>query len=230
MKVKELPLCERPREKLLKYGSDNLSDAELLAIILKTGTKNLSAVELSYNILNEIGDLTCLKDISYDNLIKIKGIGGTKAIELLSLKEIAKRIYYEIKDTREILNTPEIIYSSNKYLFDNVKQERFYCLYFDSKKQLIERKLLFMGTLNKSVVHPREIFKEAYRLSASSIVCLHNHPSGDVTPSMEDISLTNSLIEIGKINGIPVIDHIIFGNDKYYSFYENNRKIRKLWN
>ena len=229
MKVKDLPLYERPREKLLKYGQDNLSDAELLAIILKTGTKNLSVVELSYNILNDVQDLSNLKDISYDKLINIKGIGKAKAIELLALTEISKRIYYNLdNNSKETFKTPDEIYIGNKYLFDNLKQEKFYCLYLDSKKKLIERKLLFMGTINKSVVHPREVFKEAYRVSASSIICMHNHPSGDVTPSLEDINLTNSLIEIGKLNGIPVIDHIIFGDDKYYSFYENNRKIRPL--
>ena len=97
-------------------------------------------------------------------------------------------------------------------------QEHFYCLYLNTKKELIERKLLFIGTLNRSLVHPREIFKEAYRLSASSIICMHNHPSGDVYPSKEDIMLTDSLIKIGTLNGIPVLDHIIVSNDNYYSF------------
>lgn len=229
MKIKEIPFYERPREKLLKYGKDNLSDAELLAIILKTGTSSVSAVELAYNILKCIDGLSNLKDISYDMLVDIKGIGSAKAVEILSVTELAKRIYYDISYDNDLsFTSPDVIYNNNKYLFDNVKQERFYCLYLNSKKKLIERKLLFMGTVNKSVVHPREIFKEAYRLSASSIVCFHNHPSGDVTPSREDIELTNSLIRIGEMNGIPVVDHVIFGFDNYYSFYENSRKIGKL--
>lgn len=224
MKLKDLPVSERPREKLLKYGKDNLSDSELLAIILKTGTREYSAIDLGINLVKEIGSIVNLKDLSYEKLVNIKGIGNAKAVEILAVCELCKRIYYNISSfEKEKFSTPQIIYEKNKYLFDGVLQEHFYCLYLDSKKNLIERKLLFMGTLNKSVVHPREIFKEAYKLSASSIVCMHNHPSGDKTPSKEDIYLTRSLMELGDINGIPIVDHIIFTDDDYYSFYENSR-------
>ena len=221
MKIKDVPVSERPREKLLKYGKENLSDSELLAIILKVGTFNLSAIDVSLNILKEIGSISNLKKLSYEKLTKIKGVGPAKAIEILSMIELAKRIYYE-KDSslKEQYINSSIIYEKNKYLFDGSNQETFYCLYLNSKKELIERKLLFMGTLNRSVVHPREIFKEAYNLSASSIVCMHNHPSGDITPSREDIRLTEALMEIGNMNGIPIIDHVIFGKNAYYSFYE----------
>ena len=226
MKLKKLPLSERPREKFLKFGKENMSDSELLALILKTGSKNISVLDLSCNLLNEIGDISKLKDVSYDSLINIKGIGSSKAIELMALSEIAKRIYYKVDNKlRIVMSSPKVIYEKNKYLFDGLKQEYFYALYLNTKKELIERKLLFMGTLNKSVVHPREIFKEAYRLSASSIVCLHNHPSGNVTPSVEDIKLTKALVDIGKLNGIPVVDHLIISDDGYYSFYEKNRNI-----
>ena len=224
MRLKDLPVSERPREKLLKYGKENLSDSELLAIILKTGTRELSAVDLGVNLLKEIDDLANLRNLSYESLINVKGIGQAKAIELLAVCELCKRMYYNVSTCdKERFSTPDIIYKNNKYLFDGVKQEHFYCLYLDSKSYLIERKLLFMGTVNKSVVHPREIFKEAYKLSASSIVCIHNHPSGDKTPSSEDIYLTRNLMEIGNMNGIPVVDHIIFTSDDYYSFYENSR-------
>ena len=146
-------------------------------------------------------------------------------MELLVLSELSKRINKKVITEKIKYNNPKTIYEYNKDLFYNLKQEYFYCLYLNSKKELIERKLLFMGTLNKSVVHPREVFKEAYRLSASSIVCLHNHPSGDYTPSMEDCILTDSLERIGKINGIPLVDHLIITDDGYYSFYENNRMV-----
>lgn len=225
MKLKQIPESERPREKILKYGKENLSDSELLALILKTGTKSENALELALNILKEIGKLENLRVINYESLLKIKGIGRVKAIELLALTELSKRIYCD-KTTlkKERYQTPEIIYEMNKYLFLDLKQEHFYCLYLNSKKELIERKLLFMGTLNKSVVHPREVFKEAYNLSASSIICLHNHPSGDPTPSSDDVMFTNNLMKIGRLNQIPIIDHIIIGDNSYYSFYEHHHK------
>lgn len=224
MKIKEIPASERPREKLLKYGKENLSDSELLAIVLKTGTKNCNVNELAINTIKELGGIENLKNTSLNTLLKIKGIGKAKAIELMSLSELSKRINKKIviEEKTKYIN-PNIIYNHNKYLFDNKMQEHFYCLYLNAKKQLIERKLLFMGTLNRSVVHPREIFKEAYKLSASSIICMHNHPSGDINPSNEDIILTNSLIKLGKLNGIPVVDHIIVGDDNYYSFFEENK-------
>lgn len=225
MKLKQIPQSERPREKLLKYGKENLSDSELLALILKTGTKNENALELSLNILKEIGKLENLRTINYESLLKIKGIGQVKSIELLAIAELSKRIYYNKTITKkERYKNPEIIYEKNKYLFLDLKQEHFYCLYLNSKKELIERKLLFMGTLNKSIVHPREVFKEAYNLSASSIVCLHNHPSGDPAPSSDDVMFTNSLMKIGKLNQIPIIDHIIVGDNSYYSFYEDSHR------
>lgn len=224
MKIKEIPASERPREKLLKYGKENLSDSELLAIVLKTGTKNCNVNELAINTIKELEGIENLKNTSLNTLLKIKGIGKAKAIELMSLSELSKRINKKIviEEKTKYIN-PNIIYNHNKHLFDNKMQEHFYCLYLNAKKQLIERKLLFMGTLNRSVVHPREIFKEAYKLSASSIICMHNHPSGDINPSNEDIILTNSLIKLGKLNGIPVVDHIIVGDDNYYSFFEENK-------
>lgn len=225
MKLKEIPNSERPREKLLKYGKENLTDSELLAIILKTGPKGENVCDLSIKLLKEIKKLENLKNMNMETLTNIKGIGTTKAIELLAITELSKRIYYQ-KDEKpkEKYTKPELIYKNNKYLFDNLKQEHFYCLYLNSNKQLIERKLLFMGTINQSLVHPREIFKEAYNLSASSIICMHNHPNGSLIPSEEDIRLTNSLVKIGQINGIPIIDHIIVTNNGYYSFYEQSKE------
>ena len=125
------------------------------------------------------------------------------------------------KNNIEELTSPEEIYKYTKYLFHDKKQEYFYALYFNNKQQLLNTKLLFIGTINQSITHPREVFKEAYLLSASSIICLHNHPSNDTTPSKADITFTKALIEIGKIQNIPILDHIIVGDDNYYSFYEH---------
>lgn len=225
MNLKEMPESERPREKLLKYGRENLTDSELLAIILKTGIKDCNVNELAIRIIKELNGIENIKDISFNKLINIKGIGKAKAIELLVLSELSKRMNKEYKKTKLRYTNPKIIYDNSKYLFKGLMQEHFYCLYLNTKKELIERKLLFMGTLNKSIVHPREVFKEAYRLSAASIVCIHNHPSGDLIPSKEDMILTDSLVKIGQINGIPVVDHLIISDEGYYSFYENSKVI-----
>lgn len=222
MKVKSMPKDIRPRERLLKNGVSSLSDEELLAILIKTGTKSKSAINLALEVLVLYEKLENFRDVTISRLMTIKGIGRVKAIEIAAAIEFGRRVYKEKAVCKKRLCNSMDIYLDSKHLFYGKKQECFYCLYFNNKQELIERKLLFMGTINRSVVHPREVFKEAYLTSASSIVCMHNHPSGDTKPSREDIIFTKSLIKIGEINGIPVVDHIIVGDNSYYSFYESN--------
>jgi len=220
-RVRDIPLDERPRERLLNVGASNLSNQELLSIILKNGTKNKNVKDVALELLKKY-NLSDLKEVSINKLIEIEGIGTVKAIELLATIEFGKRIFLGSNKVKlKKLSNAYEIWQDSRYLFDGVKQEYFYCLYFNNKQELIERKLLFMGTINKSITHPREVFKEAYRLSASSIVCMHNHPSGDINPSKADILFTESLVKTGYIQGIPVIDHIIVGDDNYYSFYDH---------
>lgn len=219
--IKDFPLEERPREKVKQYGINNVTNKELLSIILKTGTKNINVEDLALSILRKY-KLHELKNVTINELTKIKGIGEVKAIELLAAIELGKRINYKTEEKKKKLNNPEVIFQEMRYLFIDKKQELFYCLYLNEKQELIERKLLFMGTVNKSITHPREVFKEAYRLSASSIICMHNHPSNDLRPSKSDLEFTTSLVEIGKLQGIPVVDHIIVGDSSFYSFYEHN--------
>lgn len=224
MKIKDLPKEDRPRERLLECGVQNLSNEELLSIILKTGSKNHSVKEVALDVLTLAGGIENLVNLSKEQLLEVDGIGLTKAIELISVVEIGKRIFLNSNQIQKVnFRNAYEIYLATKYLFINQKQEYFYCFYLNNKNELIERKLLFMGTINRSLVHPREIFKYAYLSSASSIVCMHNHPSGDVTPSREDIRLTNALVEIGKINSIPIVDHLIVSDQGYYSFYEDGR-------
>lgn len=222
--IKDIIKSERPRERLLEVGEKSLSNEELLSIILKTGTKNISVKDLSRKILNEIKDISNLKDMTYNKLIKIKGIGTVKAIEILASLELGRRVYYKNVKQKVKLNNTTLVFEQFKNLFINETQENFYALYLNTKTELISYKLLFKGTINTSVVHPREIFKYAFLESASSIIVIHNHPSNNTTPSKEDIELTNKLFEIGNIMAIPVIDHIIIGIDNYYSFYENMHK------
>lgn len=218
--IKDIPIKERPRERFKLYGKENVSNEELLSIILNTGVKNKSVKELSNSILSKMNDISDLKNMTLNNLKKINGIGEAKAIKILAAIELGKRVYY-MNNTHNIkMDSPDKIYEYIKGEVEGLEQEHFYALYLDSKKNLIDKKLLFIGTLNRSIVHPREIFKYAYLLSASSIICVHNHPSGDTIPSKEDMFLTKNLVEIGKMQGIAVVDHIIVGNN-YYSFFEN---------
>ncbi len=224
MIIKNIPEKERPRERFLEVGVENLSNEELLSIILKNGTKSKNVKELALEILNKY-EVNNLKNISFYELLKIKGIGKVKAIELISSIELGKRIFVSGRSIKkEKWSNPKNIYLNNKYLFLDKKQECFYCFYFNNNQELIERRLLFVGTINRSCVHPREIFKYAYLNSASSIVCIHNHPSGNVFPSKEDIRFTKTLKEIGDTFGVPIIDHIIVGDNGYYSFYEEREE------
>ena len=222
MKFKSIPQEEKPRERLEKYGVENLSNEELLAIILKTGSKKQDVKELANNILCTYKSIKNLKDLRINNLIKIDGIGRVKAIELLASLELGRRVYEEV-DYNDLvsLTNPKIIINYFNKLFTDVKQEYFYVVYLDSKNKFIDKKLIYKGILNKSVVHPRDIFKEAYLLSACNFICIHNHPSGDATPSIEDVEVTRKLKEIGILHGINLLDHIIVGNNNYYSFYED---------
>lgn len=221
---KNIPESDKPRERLYQYGSENLSDEELISIILKTGAKGISVKEVSLKLLENVGDIKRLKDIGINTLMGINGIGRVKAIEIKAAIELGRRIYIENnKLSGVILNNSLKIYEYFKDLVGNKKQEYFYTVYVDTKGRYIDKKCLFVGTINNSIVHPREIFKEAYLLSANGIICIHNHPSGDPTPSKEDMMITRKIKEIAVIHGIRLVDHIIVGIDSYYSFYEDNK-------
>lgn len=221
---KNIPESDKPRERLYQYGSENLSDEELISIILKTGTKGVSVKEVSLKLLENVGDIKKLKDIGINTLMGINGIGKVKAIEIKAAIELGRRIYIENnKWGGIILNNSLKIYEYFKDLVGDKKQEFFYTVYVDTKGRYIDKKCLFVGTINNSIVHPREIFKEAYLLSANGIICIHNHPSGDPTPSKEDIVITRKIKEIAMIHGIRLVDHLIVGVNSYYSFYEDNK-------
>lgn len=227
MLIKDISKEERPRERLLKYGVSSLSNEELLSIILRCGTKNKSVKELSTDIINSFKNISNLKEATINKLININGMGLSKSMVIVAMIELGKRIYLSSDANKIKLNNPKTIFEYTKYLFNDKNQELFYCLYFNNKQELVGKELLFIGTVNKSITHPREIFKYAYFYSATSIICLHNHPSGDVLPSREDIDFTNAIVSIGLIQKIPILDHIIISNNNYYSFHDNGKIINR---
>lgn len=221
MKMCEVPSEQRPRERLIKNGVGSLSNQELLSIVLKTGTRNTSVLELSNIILEKISSFENLKDCGLNWLLDIDGIGSAKACDVLASIELGKRVFLDKEKNKVKILKSNDVYEYMKYFLKDKTQEYFYCIYLNNKNEIIERKLLFMGTVNRSVVHPREVFKYAYLSSASRIICVHNHPSGDIEPSSEDLRFTKALIDIGKVQDIPILDHVIVGSDNYYSMADN---------
>lgn len=223
IKIKDIPEGDRPRERLLSCGEENLSNEELLSILLNNGYKETSVRDLSLKILSEANGVEGLKNLNYEKLIKIKGIGTVKACTILAFNELARRVNLkQIKISGQKFTSPDIVFEYFKNKMDWSK-EQVYCLYLDSSHKIIKDKLLFIGTVNKSMMHPRDIFKEAYMVNASAIICIHNHPSDNTKPSMEDMHITKSLKEIGDLMGIDFLDHIIIGKTNYYSFMENGK-------
>ncbi len=218
--IRDFPYAERPRERLLKEGSNALSNQELIAILLGTGTKQESVLQLSQRVLHHFNGLKLLKESTVEELKKIKGIGDTKAVQLLAAIELGSRVHKLQIEGRIIIRSPEDV---SNYVMEDMRfltQEHFVALYLNTKNHVIHKKTIFIGSLNASIVHPREVFKEAFRYSAASIICLHNHPSGDPAPSREDIEVTKRLAESGKVVGIELLDHIIIGDQKFISLKE----------
>ncbi len=217
MLIKDFPAEDRPRERLIRTGAESLSNQELLAILLRTGTKEESVLELANRLIRHFEGLRFLKDASLEEMTAIKGIGTAKAVQILAAIELGRRIANLQHDARYVIRTPQ---DGANYVMNDMRflsQEHFVCLYLNIKNQVIHQQTIFIGSLNASIVHPREVFKEALRRSAASIICFHNHPSGDPSPSKEDIAVTKRLAECGKIMGIEILDHLIIGEKKFVS-------------
>ena len=221
IKIIDIPKEERPVEKLLSSGPETLSNAELLAVILRTGTRGENIISLSTRIISEFDGLDGLLDAGIEEISTIKGVKNIKASQILALGELVKRInkLTLTKDSRNISSPKDVAeYVMKEMMF--LKQEILKVIMLDTKNNIIGIKDVFKGSLNTSIVHPREIFKEAIKKSSSSIIICHNHPSGDPTPSKEDINITIRLKECGKIMGIDLLDHLIVGKDKFVSLKE----------
>jgi DNA repair protein RadC len=221
--VKDLPISERPYEKCERYGASLLSDAELLAVILRTGTKNMRAIDLAVHILNHSDTYPGLKGLNYltmKELMRIKGVGRVKAIELLCLTELTKRMAKEIHRESLKLVTPQSV--ADYYMQDmrHLTREQICLLMMDSKNKILKDMIISEGTVNTSIMPSREIFIHALKQEAVNIILLHNHPSGDPTPSAEDIRVTKRIKEAGNLIGITLMDHIIIGDNRYISLKE----------
>ncbi|MDO5724880.1 MAG: DNA repair protein RadC [Tissierellia bacterium] len=230
-KIMDMPDEDKPREKLAKLGVDYLSNAELLALIIKTGIKSENAIQLSQRILN-MGNLDIdterkkavglefLRTVELDDLVQIKGIGQAKASQIIAVVELAKRLASASTFNRIVLNKTGILPKILMEEMRALKQEEFRVAILNTKKEMLHLQRISIGSLNMTIAFPREVFRTAIKKNAHSIILIHNHPSGDPKPSVEDINLTKRLRESGNILGIEVIDHIIIGDGEYCSFKE----------
>lgn len=211
---------DRPRERMMNVGAEALSNAELIAILIRTGTKKLTALDLAHQLIQQAGTLRGLLEFSLNELRQIKGIGPAKAIELKAAIELGRRIMRLEKSSNFVVRRPQDVAS---FVMDELRfltKEHFVCLFLNVKNHVIGKTTLSIGTINASLVHPREVFQSAIKAGAASIICAHNHPSGDPTPSIEDIQLTSRLVQAGGIIGIDILDHIIIGDNQFISLKE----------
>lgn len=220
MKIKDIPKIDRPREKLIVKGSQNLKDEELLAVLLGTGIKGKNVIEVAKQILQKYPKRKLLK-MQYADLAKIKGIGPAKACIILASLELTKRALDVQEETLPKIESAQDVLAQAVYLRDKTR-EHFMVIYLNARNEMIFKKPMFIGTLNASLVHPREIFQEALRQNSASVILVHNHPSGDCEPSEEDLLITKRIVDAGKTMGIDVLDHVIITRGKIYSFKDNN--------
>ncbi len=220
MKIKDLPESSRPRERFLEKGSEALSDAELFAILLRTGTKGENVIDMSNRLIKEYG-LDKLFDCSLKELQEIKGIGPSKAMQILSMSEILKRIHLSEKPIKKITCAEDVFKFFHDKLKDK-KEEHFYVLMLNNQNNIIAEQEISKGILDASIIHPREVFKPAIKNSASKLILVHNHPSGNPDPSGEDIEITEKLVESGNQIGIKILDHVIVGGEKWWGWKESH--------
>lgn len=218
--LREMPEEERPREKLVSKGAEALSNVDLLAIILHTGIRHESVVHLAERLLSETEGLARLSTLSPQELSKVKGIGLTKAVTIVATFELSRRLAALKGEEKYVIHGPRdavsLVMSRLRYL----QKEHFMVLLLSTKNHVLAQPTISIGSLNASIVHPREVFREAINYSAAGVILIHNHPSGDPSPSQEDVSLTKKLVEAGKMLDIAVLDHVVIGDGKYVSFKE----------
>jgi len=221
--VHDLPLSERPRERLFKLGSEALSAQEILALILGRGIKDESVMVTSQKLISRFGSLKGVANASLEELTQTKGIGLAKAAQIKAALELSKRLEADVGEKpQQVLKSPEDVAAVMRSKSKGKKKEHFWVICLDTRNRLISWKQVSVGSLDTSIVHPREVFKEAISSSAASVIFVHNHPSGDPEPSKEDVELTKRLAKAGEIIGIDVLDHIIVCDSSYLSLKASN--------
>ncbi len=216
--IKDMPVDLRPRERLLKEGPQYLSDIELLAILLRTGSADASAMDLAAGLLGHFGGLKQLLDATTEELSAFKGIGPAKVAQIKAALEIGKRVAMAVAWDRPSIKSPESAAALVMEEMRHLDREHFWALLLNTKNQVLAREVVSIGTLNFSAIHPRELFKAAIKRSAAALILVHNHPSGDPTPSKQDLEATRRLVEAGNILGIEILDHLVIGDNKFTSF------------
>ncbi len=220
IKVKDWPEGERPRERLLRYGAAGMTDAQLLAIILRTGGGGKGVLTVAIQLLERFGGLRDIDGAAHGDLVKVKGLGTAKIAQLRAAFELGRRLMRESLGDTPVLSSSRLVYSFFAPVVKNMKREIFLCALLDAKNRFIREVKISEGTLTNSLIHPREAFQEAIRESAASVIFIHNHPSGDPEPSRDDLAVTERLRDAGLIIGIPVLDHVIIGDGRYVSLKE----------
>jgi DNA repair protein RadC len=218
LRIADLPEDQRPRERLIQHGAGSLSDAELLAIILRTGDGKHSAIDLAFHLLNRFNGFRGLDAISIEEMCEIRGIGPAKAAQIKAALVIGRRLEEEKQPDRRHIQTSQDVFEYLHGRLRNQPREIFIMLLLTIKNKLIKEQKLFEGTLNQSLVTPREVLKEAINGQAASVIFVHNHPSGEPAPSPEDKQITKQLVEACKSAGIGVLDHVIIGDGRFFSF------------
>lgn len=222
LRIRDLQTKEKPRERLVEHGPGALTDAELLAIILRSGGAKLSSLDLANYLLRDFNGLKGLMNTRYEELVRVKDMGPAKATCIKALAEIVLRVNFAAGPEKVKIHGPKDVFEHLRKDVYGLEKEHLYLLILDSRNYLISKELISIGTVNETLIHPREIYREAIYKNATSVILAHNHPSGDTAPSEDDIRVTGKIAEIGRLLSIPLIDHIVLSNDSYTSLKARN--------
>lgn len=223
LKIRDWPEEDRPREKLIQYGAERLSDAELLAIILRIGGKNMSAIDLARRILQECNGFRGIDRLEIDELTRVHGIGTAKAAQIKAAMAIGKRLAGQRTGEHVKITSSRDVFELLHLKYRDLKREKFGIIFLTARNRVIGEKVLFEGSITESLVSPREVVREIINAGAAQVVFFHNHPSGEVSPSDQDIQVTATLKAACKTIEVGMLDHIIFGDNSYYSFADEQR-------
>ncbi len=220
LRIQDYPLGERPRERLQYYGASALSNAELLAILLRVGSPGENAIELSTRLLIEFGGLAGLAKAGFGDLTQVKGISTAKTAQLKAALEVGRRLLLSSPDARPQITSP--IDAANLLMLQmgSLEQENLRTILLDTKNRVLDSPTVYIGNVNSSIIRVSEIFREAIRANATALIVAHNHPSGDPTPSPEDVQVTRSIVQAGNLLGIEVLDHLVIGHQNFVSLRE----------